>query len=190
MTKEEAITFLPIGDAEGLDDLFEEKLFEMKQFFIGRFPITKVIQGRLRKLDNLTKSYEVLGGSFSSFQAIPDMVILSTTVKEVMDEFQSKRSQLKLKMMSSDNGYEVIELANLLVNLTRSYAAKWASSTVNTDGVVLSKEPDPMELLSSLKAFNEQGYIHFTSIDEISEQNVLAREVKRLSLWQKMDSYE
>ncbi|MCH2225127.1 MAG: hypothetical protein MK066_10195 [Crocinitomicaceae bacterium] len=190
MTKEEAVTFLPIKDIDDLDDLFEDKLFEMKQFLIGRFPVTKVIQGRLRKIDNITRSYEALGGKFDSFQAVPEMKVLSTTVKAVIDEFQSKRSQLKLRMMSSRNGYEVIEIAKMLILLTRSYVEKWASPNVNTQGVLLSTEPDPMELFSALKEFNEQGYVDFKSIDEFSEQNVLVREVKRLSLWQKMDSNE
>src|SRR5690554_5274477 len=60
MNKEQAHIFFPHSSEDDLDDLWEQRLFEQKQFFLTRPPIRKVWEGRLNRLAQQHQAYLTL----------------------------------------------------------------------------------------------------------------------------------
>ena len=53
MTREEALLYLPEQDGESLEDRFEQVLFEIKQSFSTKTPVSKLISNKLRRLERI-----------------------------------------------------------------------------------------------------------------------------------------
>ncbi len=56
------LVLLPVNDDNSLQDLYDEKLFEFKQFFSRQLPTTKLFYAKLKKLKQITEAYLELGG--------------------------------------------------------------------------------------------------------------------------------
>ena len=67
MTNKEALLFFPLTKESEIEDLYEELLFEYKQFFINKFPLKKVFEAKEKKMLQMQKAYIHLGGKYSSF---------------------------------------------------------------------------------------------------------------------------
>jgi len=63
------------------------------------------------------------------------------------------------------------------------YASCWFTDEVNTSEIV-SKEPDPMDVLKAIRAYNENGGFTFEDLrfDKNNPPAVLIKERNRLSL--------
>ena len=68
MTKKEAFLFFPHTDQDDLYDLYEERLFEYKTFFITKFPIEKVYKAKEKKLLQMHEAFTVLSGKEATFK--------------------------------------------------------------------------------------------------------------------------
>src|SRR5690554_3209282 len=77
MNKEQAHIFFPHSSEDDLDDLWEQRLFEQKQFFLTRPPIRKVWEGRLNRLAQQHQAYLTL-----TEQTIVDESPLDITQKQ------------------------------------------------------------------------------------------------------------
>ena len=59
--------------------------------------------------------------------------------------------------------------------------------SMETSGVVVSKEPDPMDLREAINDAAQLGVNNLSQIDQLPEEHLVRNEVKRLSLWSKME---
>lgn len=66
MTVEEAHIYLPQEDGVDLIDLYESNLFVLKQFLVGHFPVSKVVQAKIKRIELLNTAYVALGGVLDS----------------------------------------------------------------------------------------------------------------------------
>lgn len=191
MTKEEAALFLSVGEGEDLQDVYEQKLFEHKQFFLSKFPVSRVVNSRLKKLEQLHKAYLLLGGNEKAAEQEEMSFAFQGDMLDVFNKFQQEQSERRSALSRAVTYQEVRNHMHAWLRLIHDYATCWNSfSPEDVEGIIIGKEPDPMEIYTGLKKLSEQGIVKFESLREIRNENPVRREAKRLSLWLKMESDE
>lgn len=182
MTIPEASAIL--GPYDDLQDAFEFHLFDYKKQLIALAPIEKLIAPKLKKIKQLQEAYLTLGGTIdvithTSFDPI-------TPTEDLLESFkiyQDVRTSLK-KHISNANAYEEIEnFCQFLVFYEKMYASCWLTHEFDTTEIV-SKEPDPMDVLKAIREYNENGGRTFEDL-RLNKNNppaVLIKERNRLSL--------
>lgn len=182
MSPKEASAIL--GPYDDLQDAFELQLFEFKKQLIALAPIEKLIAPKLKKIKQLQEAFLLLGGeideiSISTFE----LVSPSESILESFKAYQDVRNNFK-KLLSQSNSHEEIEnVCQYLVAYENMYASCWFTDEVNTSEIV-SKEPDPMEVLKAIRVYNENGGFTFEDLrfNKNNPPEVLIKERNRLSL--------
>jgi hypothetical protein len=189
LTEEEALIYLPIENRDDLVDFYEEKLFEYQQFFASRMPINKLYISRLSRLEKLHEAFVALGGKTTSsdFDKL-NWDLRGTHVREVFNDYHKIKGQANVLVLSARSAKDIAILSEKMLQLTRDYSKHWniVNDSFNYDGIVVSKEPDPMDILKSITEFESNGMSLFSEILKLDESSILMMEAKRLSLWLKM----
>ncbi|MCR9173663.1 MAG: hypothetical protein NXI10_14270 [bacterium] len=188
MTESEALLFLGIEDVEELEDTYEAKVFEWKNFFVNRFPVPKLFQSKIKQIQKLEAAYQCLGGESDNTEPISIDLAFGTTFKEVFHQYSERRAALKARLFRANSASELVQIAQSLVDLTLAYARCWDVESLNKTGVVVSKEPDPMDLLEAINAAEARGVHNKSKIEDLPENHLLLNEVKRLSLLLRMNA--
>lgn len=183
MTSEEAKAFLSLHDIEDIDDRYDEMLFEQKQYFLSKAPIHKVFESRLNKVRKISSAFEVL------YQKQEPSIIesnqkmeFSDEVKLAFDAYESWKTTIKFKISASRTFSELINTIGNYLKGVEEYQNKWLSNMSIDAEVVLGKEPDVMEMLQAIKEFEENGHKYFSDIENLKGNNLLLKEMKRVSL--------
>ena len=187
MTQKEALLFFPHTNEVEIEDLYEELLFEYKQFFINKFPLKKVFEAKEKKMLQMQKAYIHLGGKHSVCfsKSIVNNYNFPLSIKESFQLYQKERNILKNNILKSISTIELSFFINKLFNLQESYTKKWliVSNLPDTE-IQITNEPDPMSLLNAINEFNSKGGITFDDLN--TKRNIspylLLNEAKRLSL--------
>lgn len=183
MTLEDAEFLLGTSDFE---EVYEEKVFEIKQFFVSQIIHPKLFKSRLKKLQSLNEAFEKLGGELVSLES-QKLIVSGSTIVEVFDDYQKKLGELKRDLMLTADGQRIYSVVNQMIDLTYDYAIKWSVSNIECDNLTkLSEKFDPMDLFNATRKAKEENIIEFRQLAEIDRHNLLYREAKRLNLWTKM----
>ena len=180
------LVLLPVNDDNSLQDLYDEKLFEFKQFFSRQLPTTKLFYAKLKKLKQITEAYLELGGEevFMRGVSVTSQQYNSPDVKSVISIFQSQNNALKLKMNLSQSYDEIEKTAFQMIDNHKRYAKCWPLIDIPKDHQIkISEELDAMSLLEALSIFNNEDMTSFEEFNLLSVDNVLYKEAIRLSLW-------
>ena len=185
MTVKEAEIFLKLGndfDEDDIIDAQENLLFELKQFFLTRVPLQKLFQSRLDKLSKLEETYSVFQIEKENFAKNSlDLTFDSDDILSVYNSYQLENKRIKNFISQSNNPNEVCFYVQELILLEKKYAQKWFDEKFIDEGVVVSKELDPMELLASIKNFSGKSFAALKK-NQNSPSETLLNEMKRLSL--------
>lgn len=189
MTREEALLYLPEQDGESLEDRFEQVLFEIKQSFSTKTPVSKLISNKLRRLERIEEAFRALGGVPENFDGQLHAVTLEgETVREVVDRYSREKGILKIQLLSQGSVEGIKLITDRLLLLTRVYAEKWSTVDVSEiPEVPIGNEPDPMEILRGIQEMESNGWNSFTEINLLEGNSPLKTEAKRLSLWLKFE---
>lgn len=184
MTISEAKIYLPFSDEDELIDVYEEKLFEFKQFFLAQAPIAKVFQAKLVKLEKLDLAFETLTGTpFQHFDTAQLEFEISDEVEKAFHYYEHQKNQLRAKIASAQNGIALKKSIENLLALVHAYQLKWTiGADLDIELEAISREPDSMEILAAIRVFSENGGIYFKDILEQKENHTLLKEMKRVSL--------
>ena len=191
MTESEARLYLSFSDEDDLDEIFEEKLFEQKQFFLQRMPVSKVIAARLAKIKKMEDAYRFFGGEVESFhpKEIQLSPYTSQIIKEVFSVHESNKNVVRLQLNRAQSVSEIRFYLEKLVEITVFYARKWQLENPKTDeSVRLSNEPDTMFLLEEINKFERLGFSTFDDLQHLLTESPLVQEANRLSLWLKLEN--
>lgn len=189
MNQAEALNYFTKEEIYDLRESYEEKLFPFKQYFIQKIPITKTFLAKLRKLKLLNDAFVVLGGVLKESKTNIELPILSSDVKELFNQFNKTRSQIKIRIQHSVNGNHLHFLVLDYLNLMRNYVNVWNSVVVvDTKDIKVSVELDSMEMLKAIDLFNSKGFSTIKDIIHLDESDLLIQEAKRLYLWNKLDA--
>src|SRR5690554_2656233 len=113
MTKEQAKLFFPHSSDDNLEDLWEQRFFEQKQFFLTRPPIRIVWMSRLKKLRKQYTSYLIL-----TDQEIPEENFLLDFHQEIVfsdefiaafHQFHKQRNEHKSELLRSNSFNELVQ---------------------------------------------------------------------------------
>lgn len=192
MTKTEASIFFSAQEGDDLHDLFEERLFDFKRFFISNAPLKKVFDSKAQKLKQIHQAYLILSDSTEIQQE--DSVTnfdfnFSNNILEAFGQKEKIKGQLKNDILKSENVNTILFYAYKLIELQESYNQNWNTIIFTEEpiDVPISKEPDPMELLQAIQEFNKIGGVNYSDMNTLRElvPDTLMKEAKRLYLHQK-----
>lgn len=192
MTKTEASIFFSAQEGDDLHDLFEERLFDFKRFFISNAPLKKVFDSKAQKLKQIHQAYLILSDSTEIQQE--DSVTnfdfnFSNNILEAFGQKEKIKGQLKNDILKSENVNTILFYAYKLIELQESYNQNWNTIIFTEEpiDVPISKEPDPMELLQAIQEFNKIGGVNYSDMNTLRElvPDTLKKEAKRLYLHQK-----
>jgi hypothetical protein len=185
MTEAEALVFLGAGAEDDLEDAFDEQLFQFRQFFTSKPIIGKTFRNRLEKLEHLDQAAKVLGLKSKPFsEAVLKQFDLNGTILHDFLNYQDLKSDWMLKMHRAEGAEEMKELTLLMLEVEFTYTGMWKDVQLNTDAVILSREPDPMALLSDIRHAEEAGIVTFSDLagDLTDRFEQLKKESKRMFL--------
>lgn len=189
MTLAEAKIILGIDSQEDAFDAFEEQLFALKQFFVTKPILQTTFRAKLKKLKQLQNALAVFEIDFKQPAKVIELnPINAIEFSSVFKDVQLLKNNIKLAINRSNNPFEIKEYVERLLELAANYYRCWKiNATFDTSAVILSKEPDPMELLAAIQAANSAGINSFEELAEnLNQQNaaisVLQLEAARCSM--------
>src|SRR5690554_4428521 len=191
MNKEQARLFFPHSPEDDLEDLWEQRLFEQKQFFLTHPPIRKVWKARLNRLTQQYKAYSILIQQPEE-EVTNDIILINENLFPndfiaAFHAFHALRNQYKAKLLQAQTLNEINNIVHQWLNTEWQFAKHWSlpESEHHEIEVIRSKEPDPMELLKALK--DTEKTIQSSSLSILKENynnlnESIQKEVKRLTL--------
>lgn len=193
MTVSEAKAILNVDDLELLEDVFEEAFFQSKKQILEIIPIRKLIDPKLKKLNQLQVAYQVLGGEIEEGKTgEKDEVEFSNVMIDSFNKYQTQKNRLRLKLFNALSPNQVFLFGESLVELELRHAFLW-NDELKMEMKTLLKAPDPMEVLMAIKVYKENGGITFDDLKEGKNNppQLLIEEKNRLSLlYQKYGNHE
>ena len=191
MTVKEALLFFPHNQEDDLLDLYEERLFEYKQFFISKPPIEKVFLAKEKKMMQMHDAFiHFKGDEINKIEEIQkNTYAFSENILESFNYYQRIKNQIKNSITNSKSAIELSIYSMELIFIHYSYSEKWIIlDDLNKQNILISIEPDPMYILKSILEFNSKGGFLFEDLN--TKRNILPEmlinEAKRLSLCRKL----
>ena len=178
--------YFKTSDIEEIEELYEQEIFELKQFFLSRAPIAKLFKSRLNKLKKLQEAFECIDSSqikqdFEFY--FPEM---NDNLLDSYKAFQETKNKIRLQISNELNGSNIIQLVEILINSEKHNAEHWLCLEVfdEDESVIVSKEPNPIDIQNGIHEYQQTGGKTFEQLkrNENNPPNVLVQEMKRLSL--------
>lgn len=185
MTVEEAKLFFPYNEEDDLSDLYDERLFEYKQFFLAKMPIRKVFEAKLEKLLQMDKAYRVLANiELNEQQQITEeKIVFSDVILDAFNQWEQQKGMAKQQISIAYEASSLYKTVSNYLNLVDCYRAKWyTDQEIDIEITQLSKDEDPMAVLDAIRSFKQEGGEKFEDILKMNSNSFLLKEMKRLSL--------
>jgi len=188
MTKFEALKEFQLDDAfdeADLIDLYEEKIFEFKQYFLTKTPIFKLFESKISKLEKVGNAYNILTNIKVEFNETRlEFKSSQTEILANYLDFQEEKNRIKTKISNSKNAFELVSRVKNLLELEKINAQDWCSEVKIDANILVSKEPNPMEILEGIKIYSQNGGQNFDQLKKLENNppEILIQEMKRLSL--------
>ena len=186
MTQEEAKARLNYTSGDDLEELFEQHLFEFKQYFVYKPVISRLFNAQLDKLKGASEAANVLG---LYFPIAVEEELNGTTYPENIERafllYEKRRSELRIQMMQGVSPNELVQKVQILLAEQQAYFKCWPLVEVDEiNQIVLANEPDPMDLLKEIKTMSIRGIQNFSdlSFEENGTCVTFWNEMKRVSL--------
>lgn len=147
-------------DHDEIQNCFDEKLFEIKQFLLGNTPIKKVFQLKLEKLHKLFDAFNFLISKTISSIPIERVEVKANT----LDDLLSAQQRVKLLMHQSENEEAIVYYTNTLIEIEHVYEDLFlekfkffeTQGMSQTEHVPISKKADIMHVYSVWQIQNFQ----------------------------------
>ena len=109
MTVKEALLFFPHNQEDDLLDLYEERLFEYKQFFISKPPIEKVFLAKEKKMMQMHDAFILFqGDEINKTEEIQkNTYAFSENILESFNYYQRIKNQIKNAITNSKSAIEL-----------------------------------------------------------------------------------
>ena len=184
MTEAEARIFLGYEPGDELKEVIEDKLFEFKQFFLSKPIIWSTFTARLEKLAKIKEAIACFGEAGDQPSIKLPVFQPTENILEAFQSFQQIRNNCFLAINHATTCQELEIIIDSLLKSHATYASLWPDIAFVSSTVILSKEPDPMDLLSAIKSLNLSGTRTFPDLTEkLTDESIsVANESKRLFL--------
>jgi hypothetical protein len=188
MTVEEAFALFP--DPENFEDQLDEHLFGYKQFFLTNPILTATFKSRLIALFKMNDAAKILGIDFEDLDSFnsPNAEFSPFVETSILLYFEMIAAQ-KLKISQSTTPRRLIHEVSVMLNVHRTFCSMWVCEYEDDKDVLLSKPMDEVDFIQSIKRCSAQGILTFEDLKRanLSEEPVLLKEMKRLSLQHKKE---
>lgn len=166
--------------ADELPDLIEEKVFEVRTYFLRQPVVPELFRSRIRKLNQLAEAAAHLGLSFEPQLNKTTPQLTQTDLLSVLTGYSAEMSMLKLHVASTLNPKELAHLAEVMVTFQIQFEDLFFELTKDyplTDEVVnAAAAMDAGELLFELKKENTPAVQTLIS----KERNRIAARMSRM----------
>lgn len=192
MNREDALLYFPIDENTDIDELYEDLLFEQKQFLSNRAPISKVFDSRINRLKKIHEAYLFFGGEQHEVPQYESSSLKTSTSAEIRTSFrifEENLNRIKLEIYRAQYVTELINAIHLLFENQRTLAEKCSKVENEIDlNTIISKEPDSMEIIKAIEDAEKNGIREFHQLSQLPDDNMLKQEAIRLSLWLKFET--
>lgn len=181
--------FFPFDDGDDLFDLYEERLFEDKQFFTTKALLPSVFRKRLLKMEQRESAFcRMTEQAPVSVENAAETWIPPLDFCTLFQEFQQKKSSLFQAIFQANRVPELAVKVQQLISLFEVYSLAWQMET-DLENVLLAQEPDPVELHRAVQHFQQAGGKKIADAQSLTFEGkeLLLSEAKRLSLWRKKE---
>lgn len=157
MVKEEAFNILKCEHLDGIQDAYDDALFEYKAKFLQQIPPLKLIEGIMKKIVRVNTAYHVFYPDDSS-QDTNTSIVEIETLDVFLQSYQTTLSTLRLSITNALSGDHLLEGINELIlhqrNLFRLLSECLGEGKLDIDQypIKLSEEIDVFKLQLELKA--------------------------------------
>jgi hypothetical protein len=184
------MNYFETSNLEEIAEMYEQEIFEFKQFFLSKAPIYKLFKSRLNKLQVLQDAFDSVISNKESAQDSKAFAISfpeeNSNLLDSYKAFQSAKNKVRLLISNELYGTNLIQLVAILIDLEKHNARFWLNETTvdEADSVVVSKEPNPIDILNGINEYLMEGGKTFQELKQYENNppNVLIQEMKRLSL--------
>lgn len=185
MTKEEAEIILNLSEFEDLEDAYDHKIFEFKQYLLSKVPFVKTYESKVAQMDRVQSALNVFDYDLSAPQVDLESGYESnsTDLQDYLKSHQALMAKWKLKVGQVNDIHSLKLLMQKALQIYRDYASAWTSYTGELqidEEVKASVEFDPVDLIQAIKS--TEG--------KVERSELLQKETKRLFLWLKYNGYE
>ena len=191
MTHEEALLYFPIMNGAEIDDLYENRVFELQQFFLKQVPLSRLYRAKIKRMRLEHQAYLELGGICESNPMdLPDLITtLSPYLLEVTRVYQTNLSQLKSTVIRVSTLIQLETVSTLFIANMENYARAFHYSE-KSSVVRVTQPEDELKLLQELILLDQEERITFAQISNLNMNSHVRREANRLSLWLEMEADE
>jgi len=166
-------------------EVYQEKHFQIKQYFFQRAPIPVVVQKKIKELNELHEAFTL---------CYPEIVIEHKKLPEFEVNFSSnwgedfqvlhhQRTKFKTTLVSLLSAQSSAELLENWYNCELEYAKIWSQvyTTQEATNVNLAQESDPMKLLHLLKELDFSQTLENITAQKEHLNPDLQNELKRMT---------
>lgn len=168
MTEAEALVFLSVEDDQDVEDAYLQRIFEFKQYFSSKPVVLSTFQSRLNKLDKISEAANLFGlDGHTNFNDKIELIENPSFSSDILNSFQQYQhflTKVRFAIYQSQSTQELKSKVLTLMGMSMEYYSHWPYISEFENTVILSKEPDPMELLSDIKYAKEEGILTFTDL--------------------------
>lgn len=189
MTEKEAHIFFKHEEGDDLDALWETHFFKQKQYFLTHVPLQKVWVSQLKRLQKKYEGYMVLTHQMieNAPQEQDNQFDFNEDLIAAFNTYHQYRTEYKSKVLQAHSYFELKYVIESWLQMELAYAKHWLfpPSEMLEDKVFMSKEPDPMEMLTFLKNIRENKGVKTITDIKKGYNNLpifIKKEVKRLTL--------
>lgn len=183
MTPSECSALLDLDQYEDLDEAYDFKLFELKQFLLSKVPFVKTYASRIKQMEKMQQAFILLGGEEKGTVKVEVETPTPIDLLSCWNIHQEKIRDWKNRVGQSQSLNDLKVLMEERLEIYKWYAETWVNITgqVASDlDVKASVELDPMDVFQAIKM----------TVDNYQDNLVLQKESKRLILWLKLNGYE
>lgn len=190
MNYEDALIYLPLEDGKDVEDVYEERLFELRMFFLARVPVSKVFNAKIELLKKIEEAYKLLSNDHadSDYSPVNLKAYDSELLLDLVSTFQQNTSLLKGEIVRCSSAKMLIFLVSQMLENMRNYARKWdLNLPLEASEIRVTVAPDEVGLLLEIEHMKSDGIISLRDLVKLNSNSLLYREAIRLSLWNKLE---
>ena len=166
-------------------DVYQEKHFQIKQYFFQRAPIPVVVPKKIKELNELHEAFLLCYPDVPLDEQFTQFLPESFTGNWV-DDFhvlQNARTKYKTQLVALISAKSSAKLLENWFTEELNYAQLWSQIYKNEDTtqIQISQEPDPMRMLQMLREMSFNPTIDGMSTERETLPLELQKELKRLS---------
>ena len=131
MTKGEAEVILNLSEFEDLEDAYDQKIFEFKQYLLSKVPFVKTYESKVVQMDRVQSALNVFEFEATTSQLDLDLGNEShpANLQDCLKVHQTSMSKWKLKVGQVNDIDSLKSLMQKALQIYRDYASRWIGLT-------------------------------------------------------------